>query len=58
MDSESFIDGWECNNLHVYLAPDGTEIGNLLATSFGELPRQSTIEETMENMTLTHSQTG
>jgi hypothetical protein len=32
-------------------------ITQLLSTSFGELPRQNTIEETMENMNLNQSQT-
>ena len=40
------------------LALEGDDITQLLSTSFGELPRQSTIEETMESMNLNHSQTG
>lgn len=40
------------------LALEGDDINQLFSTSFGELPRQSTIEETMESMSLNQSQTG
>lgn len=58
INSKSFVDEDECIILNFGLAPESSEIGNLFATSLGELPRQSTIEETMENMTLNHPQTG
>lgn len=44
--------------LDLFLASDSDDIARLLSTSFDDLPRQSTIEETMENMNLNHSQTG
>ncbi len=44
--------------MFLFLAFDIDDISKFISTPIGEVPRQSTIEENLEKMNLSHSQTG